>query len=97
MIRYLSLISFTDQGITDVDNSVQRAQDFSTTVEAAGGRVVQQFWAIGEFDGAVIFEAPDDATAAALLIKLGHDGNVRTRSLRVYEADEFKSIASTLK
>ena len=96
MTRYLSLISFTDQGITNVENSVQRASSFCDAVKSAGGQVIQQFWAIGEYDGAVIFEAPDDETAAALLLKLGQDGNVRTHSLRVYEQSEFESLAKSL-
>ena len=96
MTRYLSLISFTDQGITNVEKSVQRADSFCEAVKAAGGQVIKQYWAIGEYDGAVIFEAPDDTTAAALLLKLGHDGNVRTKTLQVYEQAEFESIAKSL-
>lgn len=37
MIRYLTLIQFTDQGARNVDKSVQRASDFGKSVSDAGG------------------------------------------------------------
>jgi uncharacterized protein with GYD domain len=92
MVRYMSLISFTDQGIREVDKSVARATKFRSAVEKAGGRVVQQYWAVGELDGCVVFEAPDENTAAALLLRLGRDDNVRTRTMRVFDANEFEAI-----
>lgn len=94
MTRYLSLLSFTEQGLRDVQQSSERAQQFCQSVAAAGGRVLSQYWAVGEVDGCIIFEAPDDETAAALLLALGQLGNVRTRSLRIYDGAEFLRITA---
>ena len=79
MIRYLSLVSFTDQGVRNVDHSIQRASSFGQSVEAAGGKLLSQYWAVGDADGCVIFEVPDEQTGATLLLALAKDGNVRTR------------------
>jgi len=58
--------------------------------------VLAQYWAMGEFDGCVIFEVPDDTTAAAQLLSLGKLGNVRTRTLQVFDESEFtRLVAST--
>ena len=92
MTRYLSLITFTEQGIRSVKQTVQRSHVFRKSVEAAGGTVLSQYWAVGEADGCVVFEAPDEETAASLLLALGQLGNVRTRTLRVYDAKEFETI-----
>lgn len=92
MTRFLSLLTFTDQGIHDVKKSIQRADEFRKSVEAAGGKVVMQYWAVGEADGCVVFEAPDDQAASALLLSLGQQGNVRTRTLHVYDTKEFERI-----
>jgi uncharacterized protein with GYD domain len=92
MVRYLSLISFTQQGVAHIKNSPDRASKFSASVEAAGGRVVSKYWSIGEVDGTVVIEAPDDQTVSALLLKLAQEGNVRTRSMRVYDDEEFAAI-----
>lgn len=93
MVRYLSLISFTDKGIRDVTKSLKRAEDFRTAVESRGGNVLSQYWALGDVDGSVVFECPDDETAAALLLKLGKEANVRTSTVRVFDAGEFSAIA----
>ena len=92
MPRYLSLINFTDEGIRKVKDSAKRADAFRVNVEKAGGKVHGMYWAVGEFDGAVIFEAPDESTATALLLRLGSAGFVRTRTLRVNDAKEFGDI-----
>jgi uncharacterized protein with GYD domain len=86
------LLTFTDQGIRNVKQSIQRADEFRKLVDAAGGKVVLQYWLVGEADGCVVFEAPDDQVASALLLSLGQQGNVRTRTLRVYEPKEFEKI-----
>jgi uncharacterized protein with GYD domain len=96
MCRYLTLIQFTDQGIRDIKDSQYRAARFRGSVEAAGGRVLSVYWAIGEIDGAVVFEAPDEATAARLLLALGRDGFVRTKSARVFEAAELESVMANV-
>jgi uncharacterized protein with GYD domain len=92
MPRYLSLLTFTEQGIRDVEQTVTRAKAFESEVKAAGGKVIAQYWATGEVDGCVVFEAPDGDTATSLLLALGKSGNVRTRTLQVYNADELQAI-----
>ena len=58
MPRYLSLINFTEQGIRTVADSAKRAKVFASAVEKAGGTIDALYWALGEFDGAIILEAP---------------------------------------
>lgn len=94
MIRYLTLINYTDQGIRHIDETLERANLFAQSVQAAGGKLVSQYWAVGDADGCVVFEAPDEATGAALLVKLNRGGNVRTRTLRVYDSQEFQQVLS---
>jgi uncharacterized protein with GYD domain len=92
MTRFLSLLTFTDQGIRDVKQSIHRAENFRKSVEAAGGKVISQYWLVGEADGCVVFEAPDDQVASTLLLSLGQLGNVRTRTFRVYDTKEFEKM-----
>lgn len=92
MPSYLSLIEFTEKGLREINQSVQRATNFRNSVEAAGGSVKELYWAVGEADGVVLFEAPDADTASALLLRLAREGCVRTRTLRVFPAVEFEKI-----
>lgn len=96
MVRYLSLIKFAEQGIQSIDKSCDRAQQFQSSVEGAGGKVLFQYWAVGEYDGAIAFEVPDEITAMKLLLSLGQLGNIRTNSLRVFDSSEFRmSVANS--
>jgi uncharacterized protein with GYD domain len=92
MTRYLALINFTDQGARNVKESIQRASSFGKSVEAAGGKLLSLYWSVGEADGCVMFEAPDEKSGAALLIALAKDGNVRTRTLTLYDTGEFQQV-----
>ena len=43
-----------------------------------GVKVTDIYWTLGDHDGVLIFEAPDDETATTLLLHLGAVGNVHT-------------------
>lgn len=94
MVRYLTLITFTDQGAKNVKDSVNRAGRFAESVEAAGGKLLSQYWATGQYDGCVIFEAPDEKVGARELVKLAKDGNVRTQTMQIHDHDEIQAVLS---
>lgn len=92
MAKFLSLITFTETGKREVSDTLQRAEEFRGEVEAVGAQVKGTYWAVGECDGCILLDAPDEETATALLLKLGQRGNVRTRTLRLYDKDEFEKV-----
>lgn len=47
-------------------------------------KVKETYWTLGEHDGYLIFEAPDDETATAVMIHLGSLGNVQTSTSRAF-------------
>jgi uncharacterized protein with GYD domain len=69
--------------------------------ESLGGRLIGFWFAFGEFDGAYVMEAPDNATAAALAMKIGAAGAIAdvetTVLLEMDEAQEAmrKAAAAT--
>jgi uncharacterized protein with GYD domain len=92
MVRYLSLISYTDKGLAAIKDSPQRASQFAEQVAKAGGKVVSMLWSTGEFDGCILFEVPDAQTGASLLLRLNQLGHVRTRTMQVFDEGEFSAI-----
>lgn len=97
MVTYVTLFNWTQQGMANVANTVQRAGDFAAAAERAGGRVKFQCWTVGEFDGLVVFEAPDDSVAVSLLAHLGKLGNLRTRSMKALTAQEMAQVLEKMK
>ena len=57
-----------------------------------GVKVIDMFWTLGEHDGLLIFEAPDDETATTLLLHIGAMGNVHTSTVRAFNAAEMDKI-----
>lgn len=92
MVRYLTLINYTDQGIRSIGDTLKRAEAFAQSVQSAGGKLISQYWTVGDADGCVVFEAPDEASGTALLVKLAKEGNVRTRTMRVFDTQEFQQV-----
>lgn len=94
MATFVSLIHLTEHGEGDIQHSVDRADAFRETAEKHGATVKEVYWTLGEVDGVLIFEAPDDETATALTLGLGSKGNVRTRTMRAFDREEFSAILS---
>jgi uncharacterized protein with GYD domain len=89
---YVVLGNWTDQGTKDFGGAVERANGFRQLVEQAGGRVRELVWTMGEYDFVIMAEGPDDETAATLLLRVGAAGNVRSKTMRAFDADEMSDI-----
>jgi uncharacterized protein with GYD domain len=92
MATFLALITFTQQGAEAIEHTVDRASAFEKTVAQHGGRVREQFWTLGAYDGAVVFDAPDVETAAAIELSLARKGNVRTQTLQAFDRTQMLAI-----
>ncbi len=69
MPTYISLVQFTDKGIQAAKETTQRVADWATRVQSMGVRVKEMYWTLGEYDQVCVFEAPDDETAASVLLE----------------------------
>ncbi len=92
MVRYLVLLKFTDQGIRNVAESIDRAAAFREAARAKGAEVESHYWTLGAYDGVFILRAPDEATAAGLVLGLGHTASVSTNMLRAFDEAEFEDV-----
>lgn len=96
MPTYISLASFTDQGIRSVKDTTKRADAVAEQAKKFGVQAKEFYWTLGSFDVVVIFEAPDDASMTALGMAIGAAGNVRTQTLRAFSRDEINGILRKL-
>jgi uncharacterized protein with GYD domain len=92
MPRYVGLINWTDQGIRNYRDTVRRVEEGRAAAEQLGVRILDVYWTLGRFDIVVVSEAPDDEAATAFLLQLASRGNVRTDTLRAFDADEMSRI-----
>jgi uncharacterized protein with GYD domain len=93
MPYYVALINWTDQGIRDVRDTLQRADQLG---EKYGVRLERLYWTVGPHDLIRVLEAPDVESVSAFGLELGATGSVRTTILRAYEREEMSSIIERL-
>jgi uncharacterized protein with GYD domain len=92
MPTYIVLGNFTDQGIRNIKDTTKRANAVKESAKKVGASVKNLYWTLGAYDVVTVVDAPDDQSAAALLFSIGSLGNVRTQSLKAFEADEIERI-----
>jgi uncharacterized protein with GYD domain len=92
MPTYVSLVNWTEQGVKNFRDTLQRAEDFRGIVEKSGGQVRQLLWTLGEYDVVSVTDFPDDQTATAVLLQLGAAGNVRTKTMKAFDAEQMAAI-----
>ena len=96
MATFITTLHFTEQGVKAVRDTCERAATFRAEAEKLGAKVTGQYWTLGAFDGVIVLEAADEATATAALLHLGALGNLRTQTARAFDAAEMQKILGLL-
>ena len=92
MPTYVSLINWTEKGAASFKDTIDRAEAGRALARAFGGSLKEIYWTLGPYDIVAVSEAPDDESATAFALALGSQGNVRTTTMRAFDADEMKGI-----
>jgi uncharacterized protein with GYD domain len=92
MPTYVSLINWTEKGAASFKDTIDRAEAGRALAGAFGGSLKAIYWTLGPYDIVAVSEAPDDESATAFALALGSQGNVRTTTMRAFDADEMKGI-----
>jgi uncharacterized protein with GYD domain len=96
MIRYIVLLNFTDQGIRNVKQTVERGKAFKAVADKTGAKIKELFWTQGAHDVVGIMEVPDEETCMSLLLSLNSLGNVRSQTLRAFSAEEMSRVLAKI-
>ena len=91
---YVVLGSFSDQGIKAVKETGKRAKAFRDLAKSMDGNIKDIFWTLGQFDIVATMESPNDETAAAIMMKSGSLGNIKSQTLRAFTENDIGSILS---
>jgi uncharacterized protein with GYD domain len=96
MATFITTVQFTEQGVKAIRDTCDRAAAFKATAKKMGVKVSGIYWTLGAFDGLIVFEAPDEATATATMLHLSSSGNLRTQTARDFDATEMQKILGLL-
>jgi len=94
--HYILLINWTGQGISKIKDSAERYNSFKALVEKAGGKLIGGYYTFGEYDVVIIINAPSDDVVMSIMLKIGSHGNIRSKTLKAFSAEEGFRIIKDL-
>ena len=94
MPEYVALVTWTEQGVRDFKDTVDRYEAAENQFQSLGVRFTNIWWTLGAHDMVTTIEAPDDETLAAALLSSAAQGNIRTTTLRAFNKEQARSIIS---
>ncbi|MDX8433619.1 MULTISPECIES: GYD domain-containing protein [Mesorhizobium] len=92
MSHYVILVNFTEQGAKSIKDTVKRAEAFKSMAADSGVKVNSLLWTLGQHDVVAAVEANDDIAATALSLSVASLGNVRTQTLKAFDAADMAKI-----
>ncbi len=96
MPTYIVFADYTDKGIAAIKDAPDRLDAVRKLVADHGGELKAFYLLLGEHDIMSIIDVPNDDTAARLLLTISGEGNIRTKSFKAFEEDEFRAVVGSL-
>ena len=98
MPKFIMLSSLTDEGAATIKKNPDRIKEVNKDVEALGGKVIDQYAVLGEYDFVNILEAPADTAVSKVALEIGGRGTLRTMTMSAMRVEEFiKGVAGKRK
>ena len=89
---YIKLVNYTESGLRDIKKSPERLAAAGKEAEELSGKIDKVYLTMGDRDLITIADLPDNATAAALALRLGPKGNTRTRTMNAIREEALMEI-----
>ena len=97
MASYVLLFNYTGQGIQTVKDTTKRAAAAGELAGKFGVKITDVLRTLGQYDGVIVTEAPNDEAMAAFTIAAASMGNTKTQTLRAFRAKEVDAILAKIK
>ncbi|HET6675126.1 MAG TPA: GYD domain-containing protein [Nitrospiraceae bacterium] len=93
MPTYISLVKFTHQGVTTMkEKGVERADAVRKNAQSLGGKLLQAYYCLGEYDVIAIWDFPDNRTAMKAAVLNAAMGHIHITTMPAVARDEWKQI-----
>jgi len=90
---YVSLVNFTHNGLmTMKDKGVARSDMVKKNVESLGGKLLDAYYCLGEYDVVAILEFPNNRAAMQAGVLNASMGHIRIKTMPAVSRDEWKTV-----
>ena len=96
MPTYITLMSYTQEGIEHVKDGPARLDAAKAAAKAGGGEIKAFYLVMGRYDAVIISEAPSDEAFAATTLAIAATGAIRTETLKAFPEADYRKIISSL-
>ena len=96
MPHYINLISYTEQGLKNMKTMPDRVSAARQEMQRAGGKLVSFHLTLGQYDGVVISEFPDDESYTTFVLGVAAQGNLRPTTLKAFTEEEASRMVSNI-
>jgi uncharacterized protein with GYD domain len=97
MPMYVSLVKFTRDGVmTMKDQGITRSETVKRNAEELGGKLVNAYYCLGEYDVVAIWEFPDNKTAMKAAVKNAAMGHMQISTMPALPRNEWGQLLGDL-
>jgi len=92
MSVYVTLWKYTREGLMDISNTAKRFEAVKKIIEKNGGKLLDIYGLVGNYDVITIMEMPDKKALASAIIRICHSGRITAETMSAMPIDEFLQI-----
>ncbi len=96
MPTFITLLSFTQQGVEKIKEGPARLERAKAAIKASGGEMKAFYLTLGQYDAVAISEGPSDEAYATTMLALAAAGAIRTETLRAFTEEEYRKIIAAI-
>ena len=96
MAGYIILGKWTQKGVAEIKSSPERMKQARVAAERLGGKMVGMWVTMGEYDGVIIIDMPNDQAASLFALGMARQGAATTQTMRAYSEEESAELAAKL-
>ena len=90
---YVSLVKFTRDGIVSMkDQGIKRSDMVKRNIEELGGKLVNAYYCLGEYDVVAILEFPNNKAALKAAVKNASLGHIQITTMPAVTRDEWAGL-----
>ena len=96
MPHFVTLVHYTQPGISKIKDSPARLDAARKAAEKAGGKIHTWYLTMGQYDAVFISEFPNDEACAKFMLSVGALGNISTETLKAFSEADYRKIVGSL-
>lgn len=96
MPTYIGLLEFTEDGIENIEESPARLDQAKELAESLDSEIKEFYLTFGQYDAVTVIDAPDDETAAQLVLTVTKGGAISSETLKAFPEDEYREVIAGL-